>query len=101
MKGLYDYDLVKNCCVCKKTFLKRNFHKNKTKNDGFHPQCKICRKENYVDNKNRLLNKQKFYINENRDQLLEYQKKYYLDNRDKIIEYRKRYKKKQSQDNFL
>ena len=81
-KELYDYDLVEKCLKGGKLLLKSNFQNDKTKNDGFHPQCKFCRNEYYVDNKNRILNKQKFYNKENRDELNDYQKNYYLDNRD-------------------
>ena len=37
--------------------------------DGFNPQCKFCTKKNYVDNQDRLLNKQKLYDKENRDKI--------------------------------
>ena len=81
--------------------MKSNFHKNKNMKDGLQPHCISCVKqiqkqyhnENpdkirkyYLENRDRLLKKQKFYIEDNRDQIKEYQKKYYLDNRDQIIE---------------
>ena len=37
--------------------------------DGFNPQCKLCTKKYYVDNQDRLLNKQKLYDKENRDKM--------------------------------
>ena len=52
---------------------------------------KIQKKKYYLDNQDRLLNKQKLYNKENRDQLKEYQNKYYLDNCDQICEYKKQY----------
>ena len=60
--------------------LKSNFHKRFKSSDGFHPQCNFWMKQYYVDNKNRLLNKRKFYNKENRDRIKEYQ----LKNHDKI-----------------
>ena len=60
--------------------------------DGFKPQCKFCTKKNYLnirerkkeyylDNRDRLLNMQKFYNKEKSDRIKEYQ----LKNHDKII----------------
>ena len=93
IRGLYDIDLVKECFRCKKILLKSNFNKNKTKRDGYRSDCRLCSKEYYYNNRDRLLNKQKFYNKEYHDQRNEYQKKYYLDNRDQIIENHKNYKK--------
>ena len=45
IKDLYDYDLIKNCRVCKNILLKSNFHKNKNMSDEFNPQCKFCTKK--------------------------------------------------------
>ena len=67
-KDLYDYDLVTNCCRCELISLKSNFYKSENMSDGLHPQCKLCAK--------------KFY-NENRDTV----KQYCLDNRDRMKEY--------------
>ena len=93
IRDLYDNDLVKKCCRCKNILLKSNFNKNKTQRDGYRSECRSCCKEYYYNNRDRLLNQQKFYNKENHDQRIEYQKKYYLDNRDQIIENHKNYKK--------
>ena len=45
IKDFYDYDLVKKCLKCGDISLKSNFPRDKTKTDGFHPQCKACRRE--------------------------------------------------------
>ena len=44
IKDLYDHDLIKNCYKCGNIKLKNNFYKDKAKNDGFPPQCKLCGK---------------------------------------------------------
>ena len=85
IKDLYEYELVKKCSKCGIKSLKSNFHKNKTKRDGYRSECRLCSKEYYYNNRDRILNKQKFYNEENHDQRNEYQKKLYLDNRDQII----------------
>ena len=75
IKDLYDCNLVKKCCRCKNFLLKSNFNKSKTKRDGYRSECRLCSKEYYYNNRDRLLNKQKFYNKENHDQRNEYQKK--------------------------
>ena len=57
-------DDVKKCSECKMDCLKSNFHKNTKTSDGFHPQCRFCRKKYYQENLSEI-------------------KKYYLDNRDR------------------
>ena len=59
IKKLYDYDLVKQCCVCKKVLFKSNFQKkNRKSKDGLRSQCKLCVNDynkNYY-NKNQIQN---------------------------------------------
>ena len=81
IKDLFDYDLFKKCSKCGIVKLKSNFHKTLKSRDGLDNQCRLCWKHYYVDNKNRLLNKQKFYNKEDRDRIKEYK----LKNHDKII----------------
>ena len=66
---LFDYDLVEKCSKCGIVKLKSNFHKRSESSDGFQPQCKVCAKKYYVDNQDRILNKQKTYNKENRDKI--------------------------------
>ena len=87
IKDLYDYDLVKKCSVCKNILLKTNFHKNKKSKDGLHPHCVFCRKEYYIKNSIKLVQKQKDYYIQNRDRIKEYQ----LKNHNKIIAQKKIY----------
>ena len=71
--NFFEYDLVKKCRVCKHFSLKSSFYKNTKSKDGLQSQCKFCvniyNKNYYVDNKDRLLNKQKFYNNQKRNQI--------------------------------
>ena len=84
IKGLYDYDLIKKCNRCKNFLLKSNFHKDNTRNDGLYNQCKVCRKDYYLDNQDRI----KQYYLDNRDRIKEYQ----LKNHEKIITQQRKYK---------
>ena len=54
--------------------LKSNFHRNNTRNDGLYNQCKVCKKDYYNKNRDRLLNKQKFHTKENREKIRFYEK---------------------------
>ena len=76
IKYLYDYVLVLKCCRCKSICLKSIFYKSKNMSDGSHPQCKICAKKSYKENRD----KGKRYYLDNRDRIKEYQ----LKNRDQI-----------------
>ena len=74
IKDLFDYDLVKKCDRCKTISLKSNFHKDRTKHDGYRPHCKICCKKYYHDNQNRILINQKNYKKQNREKINIYEK---------------------------
>ena len=89
IKDLNDYDLVKKCSRCKNILLKSNFHKDNKRKDGLYNQCKVCRKEYYMKNSIKLIQKQKDYYSENRDSELERCKKYKILNREKINLYSK------------
>ena len=45
IKHLDNYDLVKKCCKSRNSSLTSNFQKDKIRNDGLKPNCKICGKE--------------------------------------------------------
>ena len=89
IRDVFDYDLVKKCCRCKKILLKSNFHKDNKRKDGLYNQCKICRKEYYIKNSFKLIQKQKDYYLENRVSELERCKKYKILKREKITLYEK------------
>ena len=61
IKDLFDYNLVKKCCVCKNILLKSNFNKKKTKIDGLQNICIICFKQYHNNRKERrnILDKQR------------------------------------------
>ena len=61
IKDLFDYDLVKKCSRCKNYLLKPNFHKDNKRNDGLYKQCKVCRKDYFMKNSTKLIQKQKDY----------------------------------------
>ena len=89
IKDLYDYEIVKQCYRCKNILLKSNFHKDNKRKDGLHNQCMVCRKEYYIKNSIKLIQKQKDYYSENRDSELERCRKYKILNREKINLYSK------------
>ena len=74
---LYDYDLVKKCCICGIVKLKTDFYKKLDSKDGLDLRCIPCMKKNYLGNRHRV----KQYFLNNRDRIKSYQ----LKNHDKII----------------
>ena len=81
IKDLLDYDLVKKFNKCRVILLKTNFHKDNTRNDGLYNQCKVSRKDYYMKNSIKLIQKQKDYYLDNRDRIKEYQ----IKNHERII----------------
>ena len=67
-------DEIKRCSKCKMIYLKSNFYKDITKNDGYRPSCKICCQKYYYNNQNQLLNNQKIYNKNNRDKINAYER---------------------------
>ena len=63
-----DEDL-KKCSKCKTISSKSDFHKDRTKNDGYRPTCKFCCKNYYYDNQDRTLNNHKIYNKNNRSKI--------------------------------
>ena len=88
IKDLYDYELVKKCSKCGIISLKSSFEIRSISSDGFHPQCKFCIKEFYVDNKNRLLNKQNLYNEQNRHIIKTRLKEYFKDRKESDINFK-------------
>ena len=39
IKDLYDYNLINKCSKCGIISLKSNFYKDRTKKDGYRPEC--------------------------------------------------------------
>ena len=68
------YDM-KECSKCKTISSKCNFNKDVPTKDGLYNQCKVCRKDYYMNNSIKLIQKQKDFCSENRDRIKEYQLK--------------------------
>ena len=58
---------MKVCTKCKLEKLFDEFGKNKSNKDGLHRECKLCRKDYYLNNKNVLIEKQKKYNSLNKE----------------------------------
>ena len=56
--------------------------------DGFNPQCIFCTKKSYVDNQDRLLNKQKLYDKQNREKVNTRWKEYIRKRRDSDLDFK-------------
>ena len=62
-------DELKSCSRCKTVYLKSNFYKDRTTNDGYRPSCKSCYRKYYYDNQSRILNNLKIYNKKNRSRI--------------------------------
>jgi 5-methylcytosine-specific restriction endonuclease McrA len=79
----------KKCCTCKKIKDIPNFGKNRSNKDGYQKQCKECRKEYAVKNKDKNKEYKKKYYKENKEMIDKKNKKYYAENEENIIQYKK------------
>ena len=50
VKEIFDYDLVKRCCICKRICLKNKVNRNKTTRDGNKKDCMTCCENVYNEN---------------------------------------------------
>ena len=100
-KKLYrEYDekgtlIKKECCKCGKIKSADNFSKHKGCKDGYNGECKEChsiyRKNYYLKNKDKELEKQHQYYQENKQKIYNQQHQYYQENNQKILSYRNEY----------
>ena len=93
---------MKKCSKCGTQKPLVEFHKDKTKKDGLDSNCKTCKAQYYVQNKEKIAeqqaqyyaeNKEKKarYYAENKEKLTEKNARYYVENKEKIAEQRARY----------
>ena len=64
------------CTKCKEIKSTDLFYKDKNRKTGFQNQCKICKKAQYKENKEKISEQRKQFYKENKEKLLEYQKQY-------------------------
>jgi len=67
---------TKECTKCGQEKPLSGFYKNKMRRFGVRSQCKVCRKQYYQENRDKVLERGKQYHQENRDKILERQKQY-------------------------
>jgi len=82
----------KMCCACKNEQPICNFGKLKTSKDGYRYDCKNCRKNYRIKNKELIKQRQHEYYLNNKDILTEKNKLYREKNIDKINVQRKEYR---------
>lgn len=86
---------TKRCSTCKETKPVSEFGKNRSREDGLHTQCKVCKKKS--DHKYREANREKLaesnrrYREANREKEVERYHKYRESNKEKIAEKNRRY----------
>ena len=78
--------MIKMCSKCKETKLLGMFCRSKNSKDGYHNQCKACKKDYREANKDKTLKDKKTYREKNREKNRLYAKYYYRANREKCYE---------------
>ena len=73
---------MKKCSKCGTQKPLVEFHKDKTKKDGLDSNCKTCKAQYYVQNKEKIAEQQAQYYAENKEKKAQY----YAENKEKILE---------------
>lgn len=92
---------TKRCSCCGQVKPVSEFHKNKSKPDGLHLACKVCRKaesKQYIDkNKESVYNRQKERYLKDRDKYLDMMSRYREANKEVLKQKQKEYREKNSE----
>lgn len=86
-----DEEPLKKCSKCGEWKPISEFSKDKCSKDGLHSRCKMCKKEYYENNKEKILKQKKEYYENNKEKILEQQKEYRENNKEKINKQQKEY----------
>ncbi len=93
LKGFQN--VTKVCSKCKKELDLIKFSKDKTKKDGYRPNCKTCKSEtDSIYRKNNLEKIKKInneYAKEHKEEANKRAKKWYIENKDYAIKYRRKH----------
>ena len=93
----YFEDNMKRCSKCKKFKIESEFHKCKTRKDGFHNQCKLCRsiysKEYYKFHAEKINERNKKYTKNHSEQRKTYRKEYRKSHLEEEVICRKEWRK--------
>lgn len=84
---------MKKCSQCKIEKFEIEFSKNKYHNDGLQHRCKVCLKQNYEKNKDRILIERKQYYELNKEHIKQQHKEYCLANADTLSRKRQKHYK--------
>jgi hypothetical protein len=74
----------KKCSKCGESKPLDKFGKDKQRKDGLYPQCKDCRKANFLANREVELARAKKWRDENPERAKQTKKEYYINNKEKI-----------------
>lgn len=87
--------MVKVCVKCLVEKEVSDYHKDKQKSDGISTICKLCKKEYYSKNRDKIRSQQSAYQKSNpRTRTRNYDKEYYEANKESRLEYQKEYNAK-------
>lgn len=83
--------MIKECSTCNISKPLTEFHKKKGTKDGFHNQCKDCRKQYQQSNRNKINATKREWAKNNKGKVAEYNRKSRLKNPLAYKDYQKRY----------
>jgi hypothetical protein len=86
--------MTKICNKCKIEKSIEYFNKESNNKSGFRGQCKECRKEYLLANKEKISKQSKLYNTKNKEDISKQKKEYYNKNKDMLSIKKKEYKKK-------
>ncbi len=84
---------TKTCAICKKIKFLEEFHKNSSRKDNIHTDCKECRKNYYILNKVKIKKYNKQYRDDNQEKYKNHNKEYYSKNKEKENQRVKKWRK--------
>lgn len=92
--------VIKVCTKCKRILVANeiNFRKDKRSKSGLQSKCKICGRQYYQDNKEKIKEKAKQYYQDNKEERKEYKKQYYNENKEEILEKCKQYREEHKEE---
>jgi hypothetical protein len=83
---------TKKCTKCNEIKSIDEFGISKSAKDGHNFNCKQCRKQHYINNREDIIEKSRQYYIDNKKDVSLYQKQYYIDNKKDISLYKKQYR---------
>ncbi len=84
--------MVLKCSKCGEEKDSTGFAKNNSKKRGFSVWCKLCMREYYADNREKIAENRRKNRADNREKIADYSRKYRANNKEKIVDLHREYR---------